>query len=185
MKDFMDSTGEYDPNADAEDRINEVLHRKVDKVAVSKTLSAFLLPRGMYRSTPRLTLNKYQNRQGPTTGRIVFSLSGEFVSLTPLVREAGETPAIVTGRLVVKVSPEEYKNDDGMPDSQSKLWAHAVRTYESATGGKDPDVQEVLSYLENYPFLVYTGVLGVATEQNPEPRGEPRNAVFSLTMAKE
>ena len=172
-----------DPTADP--GLDALYDQGVDMDAVEKSESDSLLPNGGYQTIPVLAVTPYQTRSGPNKGRIGFRLYGEVVSRKPLVRVDGEAPQIVTGRLGFRVSPERRNREDGTPDTQFKLWTNSVRAFIVAAGYKPQTNREVIEYLRNYPVGLRVGQVGVPTERNPEPDGEPGNAVFTIFPLRE
>ena len=165
--------------------LDELYDQSVDQDAVDKVEADSLLPGGSYRSVPVLSATPSTTKTGPNAGRRGFRLYGSFTSQKPLIREEGLPAHIVTGRLGFGLSPERRNKPDGQPDLQTKLWAQAVRTFIQAAGYKPETNRDVVKFLQDYPFGIRLGQVGVPTESNPTPDGEPDNMVFSLFHLRE
>jgi len=157
----------------------------VDQDAVERVEADMLLPGGSYTSVPVLTVTAFQTSKGPNVGRRGFRLYGEIRSNKPLSRGKDLAPDYITGRVGFQISPERRDKPDGGPDNQTKLWANAVRAYIQAAGYKPESNREVIKYLTDYPIGIRLGQVGVPTERNPEPTGDPGNMVFSIFPVRE
>ena len=189
-----DTVTEYDPNATAESAhgdptpmdpgLDGLYDEGVDLDAAEKAEADQLLPAGTYQTVPVLSLFPYEVQKGPNTGRRGFRYFGEVVSRKPISRNGG-APEIAEGRIGFRISPERRDKDDGTPDLQTRLWANAIRAYTQAVGSKPATNRDVAEFLKNYPVGMRLGQIGVATESNPEPDGEPGNLVFSIFPIRE
>lgn len=180
---------EYDPNAAAEEPaqapttvdpgLDGIFDEEVDLNAAEKAEADTLLPPGTYDTVPVLSATPYEAQTGPNTGRRGFRMFGEVLSRKPISRN-GAAPAITGGRLGFRVSPERRDREDGTPDLQTRLWAQAIRAYTQAAGAKPTTNRDVVEYLKNYPVGMRLGQIGVPTESNPNPDGDPGNIVYSI-----
>lgn len=160
--------------------LDSLYDQAVDIDGVERAEADALLPGGSYQTVPVLTVAPYETKTGPNAGRMGFRFYGEVASRKPLSRSDGQPPQMVSGRLGFRMSNERRNKNDGTPDSQYRLWMNAVRAFKIAAGYDPSTNREVVDYVKNYPVGLRVGQVGVPTEQNPNPEGEPGNAVFSI-----
>lgn len=177
----------------AELSMDDFFSMEVDQAGVEETLRKGLLPNGTYRTDPDEfgDMNAYprlmeeKDDQGTVIGtRRVIRLTGRGKAKVKIKKELVQ----IDGRLEVELSPDYRDKRDfetgeilDVPDSRSKLWAQAVRAFETHYQEKAKNAGQVVAYLTKVPVRFRMGQIGVATEKNPNPTGEPRNFCFSIT----
>ena len=170
--------------------MDAMFERVVDQDVVRKIEADSLRPVGTY-TTETLTLNvdiegelDYNGNPNPRKGRTVFRYNGK---ATMIVDEKNapslELPpgTLVSGYFTVRMSPDRYNWDDGSPDTQSKLWANAVKAYKLAVGHATPSVRQVVDYVRDYPVRLRV----IQKNTKEDAKGEPRNDVVAISAVRE
>ena len=142
---------------------------------------------------PVLNLQAARATEGFNAGRLVFRFFGPAVmTITEKNAKALKlAPGVeVYGQFGFGISPERRNAvkdgvDQGTPDGASQRWAQAVKAYEVAYKAKPATVGDVVRYLQNYPINIRVIQIGVPTDRNPEPDGEPGNIVMALSVVRE
>ena len=140
-----------------------------DPESEKKVAQSLQLPVGTYNSVPELSLTLgIAGEQAKNPGRKYARFYGQF-------KGTGEVAAAI-GRAAFSLSWEPRYKDDGRADLQTKLFAHATKTYRIAMGiqGHDPvEVKAVLEYVQKYPVAVRF------------LQGDEDNMAVSISSAKE
>jgi hypothetical protein len=99
---------------------------------------------------------------------------------------------IVEGRLPrVQFSPQpRFKVDFNtgeqlsVMDGKTLLYAQAVKAYTAHFKERPKHVGQVVDFLTNFPARFRVIQIGLATKDNPEPDGEPRNWCVGISAAR-
>lgn len=173
--------------------MDALFQKAIDQDEVRQAREDLLKPVGSYVTVP--VLNKQVNRveEGPNQGRLMIRYFGPAV-LTVTDKNAARvrmpSGSQVKAQFGFAISPERANKlkdgvDTGEPDHPYKLWLQAVSAYEQAYKRKPSTIGEVAGYLENYAIVIRVIQVGVATERNPEPDGEPGNIVMGISAVRE
>lgn len=186
----------------SDDQTSEVnldsLHTiEVEHAQVDDTLRRGLLSAGNYVTDPAefgpmtALVNKMEDKDdaGNVTGeRLVITLMGRGRAK---VREDGEVK-LVEGRLPrIQISPDarrkidrETKEELGVMDNKTNLYAQAVKAYQAHFKERPKHVGQVVDYLTNYPAQFRIIQIGVPTKNRPEPDGEPMNWCMGISAIR-
>lgn len=160
---------------------------------VRQTQADALKPVGSYITIPVLNLQVNRIAEGPNKGRLM----GRFFGPAVLTVTEKNTKALklavgtqVRGQFGFGISPERanrFKDgaDTGEPDNPSKLWAQSVMAYEQAYKAKPKTLGDVFRFVQNYATVLRVIQVGVPSERNPEPDGEPGNIVMNISAVRE
>lgn len=157
---------------------------------VRQTEADSLRPVGTYTTT-RLTMVHdvegpvdYHGNPNPRKGRSVFRFYGAAV----LTADEKTAPALkvavgteLKGFFTFRISPDRFNWDDGSPDTQTKLWAMAVKAYSAAFQQKPSTVRQVVEYLRDYPIRLRV----IQKNTKEDAKGEPRNDVVAISAVRE
>ena len=174
--------------------MDQLFQAAVNEQDVRDIQEGVLKPNGSYTTIPVLNLQASRAKVGEFStlargrnedGRVVFRFYGPaqmIVDEKSAPRVKLPVGTIVKGQFGFAVSPDRANKlkdgvDSGEPDGASQRWAQAVKAYEVAYKAKPASNGDVVRYLENYPVIIRVIQVGVATERNPEPDGEPSKCV--------
>mgnify|MGYP001601854947 FL=1 len=184
--------GEPDPNAPALPNMDDLFEQAVNMSDVRQTQADALKPAGSYVTIPTLTVQAGPVREGVNAGRFLIRFFGP-AALTVTEKNAKALDlmpgTVVKGQFGFGVSPVRANKlkdgvDTGEPDNASKLWAMAVETYK-AVYKQVGTIGDVVKLIQNYPVVIRVIQVGVATDRNPEPDGEPGNIVMAISPVRE
>lgn len=161
---------------------------------VRQTQADSLKPVGSYITIPTLNVQAARSTEGQNKGRLMIRFFGPAVlTVTEKNTKQLNLPVgtQVRGQFGFGVSPERANKitkdgvNTGEPDHPSKLWAQAVTAYEHAYKQKSKTIGDVVGFVQNYATVLRVIQVGVATERNPEPDGEPGNIVMAISAVRE
>ena len=182
--------------------MDALFEQAVNQEEVRQVQSDALKPQGSYITEPILSLSATRAEVGENSilakpsadgKRLVFRFFGP-ASLTVTEKNTGSLKlpvgSIVRGQFGFGISPDRansVKNgvDSGAPDGNSQRWAQAVKAYEQAYKSKPQTTGDVVRYLQGYPVVIRVIQIGVPSDRNPEPTGEPGNIVMALSAVRE
>lgn len=187
-----DETKPIRTNAGAEilPTMDELFEQAVDMEVVTRTQADALRPSGAYVTIPNLTVQAARQEK---TGRLTFRFFGP-AEMTVTDKSGPKLKllpgTVVRGQFGFTTSPERAnKVKAGVvteePDNASKLWAMGVRAFERAYQGKPRTFGDVVRYIQEFPVVLRVIQVGVPTESNPEPDGEPGNIVMGISPVRE
>ena len=165
-----------------EDRLNQ--HDNPDEVA--KHEREMLAPAGTYTTIPPLSFTPSIPEDGPNKGRFMLRFFG-----AAFIERAGTgsdgQPVVVKkeGRFGFGLSPDAKHKEDGQLDLSSKLYVNAKSAYRVAYGQESEGPRDVAEYLTKYPVRIRVIQVGIPTERNPEPTGEPGNMVVAISPVRD
>lgn len=173
--------------------MDSLFEQAVNMDDVRQTQADALKPTGSYLTVPQLSVQASRVQDGPNAGRLMFRFFGPAVlTVTERNTKALGVPAgtEIRGQFGFGISPERAnKIRDGQatadPDNSSKLWAMAVRAYEQAARSKPQTFGDVVRYIQSYPTVIRVIQVGVPTERNPEPDGEPGNVIMAINPVRD
>lgn len=146
----------------------------VDNAKADEATAKMLDKAGTYR-TEKTTVTPRKN----DGGRLVISVFG--VGTNPKTGEKA--------KISVSLSPEyvEKTNKAGQlePDYMTKRYVEARNAYKAVFGESPANVGQVAEYLRDYPVAFRIVQVGVPTEANPEPQGEPGTLVVNISAVKQ
>lgn len=174
--------------------MDDLFERAIDYDDVRRTQSDVLKPTGSYVTVPVLSVQASRVAEGPNAGRVMYRFFGSAVlTVTEKNARALELPvgAEVRGQFGFGISPERRNKlprngeaPSAEPDHSSKLWAQAVEAYKVTFKARASSEGDVVRYLQEFPAVIRVIQVGVATERNPEPDGEPGNIVMAISPVR-
>ena len=127
----------------------------------------------------------YNGEPNPRKGRSVFRFYGP---ATLTVADEKQSLALkapigqeIKGYFTMRISPDRFNWDDGSPDTQTKLWAQAVKACSVAYGESPKSVRQVVEYVRDYPVRLRV----IQKNTKEDSTGAPRNDVVALSPVKE
>lgn len=159
---------------DIQQGLDEMFESSIDRDDLSKTEQEMLSPAGTYTTKPALLMRLFEVEKGDNKGRRMIRYFGA----------AHSDKANAEGRFGFAISPIRVNKVDGSPDLPTKLWAMAVRAHDTAYGQKAESVKQVAEFIRDYPVNLRVIQMGVPTESNPEPQGEPGNLVVAISAVR-
>ena len=180
--------------------MDALFEQSVNQDDVRQTQADALKPYGSYVTLPVLNLqagrqdvSKSSISPAGNKDRLTFRFFGPAqMTVTEKNTKSTKLPAgsIVKGQFGFNMSPERANklkdgSDTGEPDGASQRWAQAVKAYETAYKAKPATFGDVVRYVQNYPVVIRVIQVGVPTDNNPEPDGEPGNIVMALSPVRE
>ena len=177
--------------------MDALFEQAVNQEDVRQTQADALKPAGSYVTQP--VLNLQAARAEMTRGsvspqghkdRLMFRFFGQAqMTVTEKNAKATGLPVgtIVKGQFGFGISPERADKTSGTggPDGASQRWAQAVKAYEFAYKTKPATMGDVVRYVQNYPVVIRVIQVGIPTDNNPEPDGEPGNVVMAISPVRE
>ena len=178
--------------------MDDFFNEAVNQAEVEETLQRGLLPNGTYTTNPDefgpmtvtpLNVEEKDDRGTVTGTRRVIVLSGRGRAKVKIKDpKTGQVNLeSAEGQIRARLSPDSRNKRDwttkeelNAPDSATALYAQAVKAYQQTFGERPKNVGQVLEYLRDHPAKFRVIQIGVPTERNPQPDGEPRNHVMGI-----
>lgn len=173
--------------------MDSLFEQSVNMDDVRQVQSDILKPAGSYVTQPDLSVQTSVVGEGPNKGRRLIRFFGAAtLTVTERTSQRLKLPpgSVVPGTFGFAMSPERANKvrdseDTGKPDLASQLWAQAVTAYQQVYRTKPTQVGDVVRYVQSIPVVLRVIQVGVPTERNPEPDGEPGNIVMALSPVRE
>ena len=160
----------------AELTLDELFNQGINRDEVKKAERDLLLPAATYTTIPPLQLKLSQNDEGRPFARF-FGLIQATVNDQEIRTNIGFS---LSWERMDRVDRETGEST-GKPDNAYKLFTQAVGAYKKAYGEAAGSHGDVVKYLRDYPIRVRVIQIGVPTERNPNPDGEPGNMVVAVS----
>lgn len=161
---------------ETETNMDELFQQELNREAsIEVTKNQLLLPAGTYQTDPdsngELGVSLYKKED---TGRQVVTFSGRVQNV-----KTGNP-----GFLRIRMSPDPVRKEDGTYDFMYKVWVTAENAFK-ATFGEEPNTKgQIVEYIQKYPVKLRVIQVGVRTERNPSPEGEPGNLVMGINPVR-
>lgn len=175
---------------DKDQLIEDYLNAADDAVQAGQTEKDLLAPAGTYTTMPgqSFTWTPKVKEDEPNKGRFSVRYFGPARMVKTVVdKETGESKEVaVEARFGFGLSHVRVnKKDSHEPDLQHKLFIRARRAYIEAYGSEPETNKDVYEYVRDYPTKLRVIQVGVPTERNPNPDGEPGNIVLDISPVRE
>jgi hypothetical protein len=156
--------------------MDALFHESVDREASAEvTKDQLLLPAGYYQTDPEANgefgVSVYTKED---TGRRVISFSGKVINV-----KTGQV-GFIRGRM----SPDPVRKEDGKYDFMYQVWVTAENAFKAQFGQNVESKGQIIDYIRQYPVKFKIVQVGVPTERNPQPDGEPGNLVMSISHVR-
>ena len=169
---------------------DDLYEQQINYDDVRRTEADALRPVGTYTTTGQLSMVKevegeldYSGNPNPRKGREVLRYFGP----ATLVADEKTAPTLnvavgteIKGFFTFRMSSQRYNWNDGSPDTQSKLWAQAVKAYSVAYGEKASSVGQVADFVRDVPVRIRV----IQKNIKEDSKGEPRNDVVAISAVK-
>lgn len=159
-----------------------LLNQQVSFEQVKQAEKDLLLPAGTYTSVPPFEVKFVRGNQD---GRPYARFWGNIFAA---INRPDGTIEDVQGKIGFSFSwqrknriDRETGIDSGKPDNAYKLYVQAVNAFKRAYS-EDPSTDgDVVKYVRDYPVRLRLIQVGVPTERNPNPDGEPGTMVVAIS----
>lgn len=153
--------------------LDDLFQREVDEDAVHKAEQGMLLETGTW-----ITVPPWKMAITDKDGRVFVRLHGSIL----LGDKKGYISYRLSDQIVNRVDGEGQ--DTGKPDRASQNYVMARNAFKVAYGEAPRSLGQIVEYLRDYAHKVRVIQIGVPTESNPNPDGEPGNMVVAISPVR-